>query len=98
MSVDERRLVDWAASAVSIPSFTGEEQAMAEWIAAELRGLGCAVQVIAVAIDHVPGSEAYPVGTALEAIGELARELADRAEGLVGEVRAEARAAAGGPG
>jgi acetylornithine deacetylase len=45
MSVDERRLVDWARDAVSIPSFTGEEQAIADWIAEELRRLGCAVQV-----------------------------------------------------
>jgi acetylornithine deacetylase/succinyl-diaminopimelate desuccinylase-like protein len=43
--VDERRLVGWATDAVSIPSFTGEEQAMADWIAGELRGLGLAVQV-----------------------------------------------------
>jgi acetylornithine deacetylase/succinyl-diaminopimelate desuccinylase-like protein len=45
MTVDERRLVDWAQDAVSIPSFTGSEQALAEWIAAELRGLGCTVQL-----------------------------------------------------
>ncbi|HSL64259.1 MAG TPA: M20/M25/M40 family metallo-hydrolase [Gaiellaceae bacterium] len=38
--IDERRLVDWATAAVSIPSFTGSEQALAEWIAGELRGLG----------------------------------------------------------
>ena len=45
MTVDERRLVAWARDAVSIPSFTGEEEALAEWIAGELRGLGCAVQL-----------------------------------------------------
>jgi acetylornithine deacetylase/succinyl-diaminopimelate desuccinylase-like protein len=43
--VDERRLVAWACDAVSIPSFTGEEQAMAEWIADELRALGLSVQL-----------------------------------------------------
>jgi len=43
--IDERKLVDWARAAVSIPSFTGEEAAMADWIADELRGLGCTVQV-----------------------------------------------------
>jgi acetylornithine deacetylase/succinyl-diaminopimelate desuccinylase-like protein len=43
--VDERRLVAWACDAVSIPSFTGEEQAMAEWIADELRALGFSVQL-----------------------------------------------------
>ena len=44
-AVDERRLVGWACDAVSIPSFTGEEQAAAEWIAAELRALGLTVQL-----------------------------------------------------
>jgi acetylornithine deacetylase/succinyl-diaminopimelate desuccinylase-like protein len=44
-AIDERRLVRWACDAVSIPSFTGEEQAMAEWIAGELRALGLAVQL-----------------------------------------------------
>ena len=44
-AVDERRLVAWACDAVSIPSFTGEEQAMAEWIADELDALGLTVQV-----------------------------------------------------
>jgi len=43
--VDERRLVGWACDAVSIPSFTGEEQAMAEWIAGELDALGLSVQL-----------------------------------------------------
>jgi acetylornithine deacetylase/succinyl-diaminopimelate desuccinylase-like protein len=45
VTVDERRLVAWARDAVSIPSFTGEEEPLAEWIAAELRGLGCTVQL-----------------------------------------------------
>ncbi len=43
-AVDGARLVEWARSAVSIPSFTGEEQQMAEWIAEELRALGLSVQ------------------------------------------------------
>jgi acetylornithine deacetylase/succinyl-diaminopimelate desuccinylase-like protein len=43
-AIDERRLVRWACEAVSIPSFTGEEQAMAEWIAGELRSLGLTVR------------------------------------------------------
>ena len=44
-AVDGRRLVGWACDAVSIPSFTGEEQAMAEWIAGELEALGLSVQL-----------------------------------------------------
>jgi acetylornithine deacetylase/succinyl-diaminopimelate desuccinylase-like protein len=43
--IDERRLVGWACDAVSIPSFTGEEQELAEWIAGELRALGLTVQL-----------------------------------------------------
>ena len=43
--IDERRLVRWACDAVSTPSFTGEEQAMAEWIAGELDALGLSVQL-----------------------------------------------------
>ena len=43
--IDERRLVRWACDAVSIPSFTGEEQAMAEWIAGELDALGLSVRL-----------------------------------------------------
>jgi acetylornithine deacetylase len=43
--VDAGRLVGWACDAVSIPSFTGEEQAMAEWIAGELDALGLSVQL-----------------------------------------------------
>jgi acetylornithine deacetylase len=44
-AVDDRRLVGWACDAVSIPSFTGEEQEAAEWIAGELRALGLSVQL-----------------------------------------------------
>jgi len=44
-AVDAGRLVGWARDAVSIPSFTGEEQAMAEWIGVELDALGLSVQL-----------------------------------------------------
>jgi acetylornithine deacetylase/succinyl-diaminopimelate desuccinylase-like protein len=44
-AVDGGRLVGWACDAVSIPSFTGEEQQAAEWIADELRTLGLSVQL-----------------------------------------------------
>jgi acetylornithine deacetylase/succinyl-diaminopimelate desuccinylase-like protein len=44
-AVDERRLVGWACDAVSIPSFTGEEQDAAEWVADEMRALGLSVQL-----------------------------------------------------
>jgi len=43
--VDAGRLVGWACDAVSIPSFTGEEQTMAEWIAGELDAVGLSVQL-----------------------------------------------------
>jgi acetylornithine deacetylase/succinyl-diaminopimelate desuccinylase-like protein len=44
-AIDERRLVRWARDAVSIPSFTGEEQQAADWIAGELGALGLSVQL-----------------------------------------------------
>jgi acetylornithine deacetylase/succinyl-diaminopimelate desuccinylase-like protein len=44
-AVDDRRLVGWACDAVSIPSYTGEEQELAEWIAVELGALGLTVQL-----------------------------------------------------
>jgi acetylornithine deacetylase/succinyl-diaminopimelate desuccinylase-like protein len=43
-SVDQRRLVKWAVEAVSTPSFTGEEQAMGEFVAETCRDLGLQVQ------------------------------------------------------
>jgi acetylornithine deacetylase len=43
--IDRDRLVGWACDLVSIPSFTGEEEAAAEWISEELLGLGLAVQL-----------------------------------------------------
>jgi acetylornithine deacetylase/succinyl-diaminopimelate desuccinylase-like protein len=42
--IDADRLVQDALEAVSIPSFTGEEEAMAEWMAERLRELGLEVQ------------------------------------------------------
>ena len=45
ISIDRDRLVLWAIDAVSIPSFTGSEQAMSEFVAATLRELGLDVQL-----------------------------------------------------
>jgi acetylornithine deacetylase len=42
-SVDEGRLVEWALEAVSVPSFTGDEQAMGELFAETCRELGLQV-------------------------------------------------------
>jgi acetylornithine deacetylase len=44
IEVDAERLVADALEAVSIPSFTGDEQAMAEWAAERFRELGLEVQ------------------------------------------------------
>jgi len=44
VSIDSERLVDWASQAISIPSFTGSEEAMAAFMADTLRELGLAVQ------------------------------------------------------
>jgi acetylornithine deacetylase len=43
--IDEERLVDLAVQAVSIPSFTGDELAMAEFMRDTLAGMGLQVQV-----------------------------------------------------
>ena len=43
-AVDERRLVETALAAVSIPSFTGDEQAIAEFVRDTLAGMGLRVQ------------------------------------------------------
>jgi acetylornithine deacetylase/succinyl-diaminopimelate desuccinylase-like protein len=43
-AVNEARLVEWAIQAVSIPSYTGDEQAMGELVAETCRGLGLQVQ------------------------------------------------------
>jgi acetylornithine deacetylase len=42
--VDRNRLVDWAVRAVSIPSFTGSEEAMAGFMADTFRSMGLQVQ------------------------------------------------------
>ena len=42
--IDRERLVADALAAVSIPSFTGSEQAMAAWMAGQCEELGLAVQ------------------------------------------------------
>jgi len=42
--IDRKRLVDWAGRAISTPSFTGSEQAMAELMAETFDELGLAVQ------------------------------------------------------
>ena len=44
MNVDRDRLVDWASRAISVPSFTGSEEPMAELMADTFRDLGLAVQ------------------------------------------------------
>ena len=43
-AVDRERLVEWASRAIAIPSFTGSEQAMAEFMADTFRELGLTVQ------------------------------------------------------
>jgi len=44
VNVDRDRLVDWASRAIGTPSFTGDEQAMAELVAQTLEGMGMHVQ------------------------------------------------------
>jgi acetylornithine deacetylase/succinyl-diaminopimelate desuccinylase-like protein len=44
LRIDSERLADLAVRAVSIPSFTGDEQAMADFMRDALAGLGLAVQ------------------------------------------------------
>jgi acetylornithine deacetylase len=44
LRIDQDRLVRWAIDAVSIPSFTGSEEALAEFVRETLAGLGLAVQ------------------------------------------------------
>jgi acetylornithine deacetylase/succinyl-diaminopimelate desuccinylase-like protein len=43
-AVDERRLVEWASQAIGIPSFTGDEEAMAAFVAGTFRELGLQTQ------------------------------------------------------
>jgi acetylornithine deacetylase/succinyl-diaminopimelate desuccinylase-like protein len=42
--IDSDRLVEWASRAIGTPSFTGDEQGMAELMAATFRGMGLQVQ------------------------------------------------------
>jgi len=44
MKIDRERLVDWASRAIGTPSFTGDEQAMAELMAQTLDAMGLHVQ------------------------------------------------------
>jgi len=44
VNVDRERLVEWASRAIGTPSFTGDEQAMAELMAHTLEGMGMHVQ------------------------------------------------------
>jgi acetylornithine deacetylase len=44
IAINEGRLVDWASRAIGTPSFTGDEQAMAELMAETLGGIGLGVQ------------------------------------------------------
>jgi acetylornithine deacetylase len=44
IAIDRDRLVAWASAAVDVPSFTGDEQAMAELVRDTFGGMGLAVQ------------------------------------------------------
>jgi acetylornithine deacetylase/succinyl-diaminopimelate desuccinylase-like protein len=44
LRIDQDRLVSWAIEAVSIPSFTGSEEALAGFVRETLAGMGLAVQ------------------------------------------------------
>jgi acetylornithine deacetylase len=44
LPIDRDRLVDWASTAISIPSFTGSEEEMARFVAQTLEELGLQVQ------------------------------------------------------
>jgi acetylornithine deacetylase/succinyl-diaminopimelate desuccinylase-like protein len=44
LPIDRDRLVDWASTAISIPSFTGSEEEMARFVARTLEELGLQVQ------------------------------------------------------
>ena len=44
IAIDRERLVDWASQAIGTPSFTGDEQAMAELMAETFAGMGLQVQ------------------------------------------------------
>ena len=63
-AVERDRLVEWASRAISIPSFTGSEEAMAAFVAETFRELGLAVQW-----QQVEEGRANVVGTLLGAGG-----------------------------
>jgi acetylornithine deacetylase/succinyl-diaminopimelate desuccinylase-like protein len=63
-AVERDRLVDWASRAISIPSFTGSEEAMAAFVAETFRELGLDVQW-----QQVEDGRANVVGTLLGARG-----------------------------
>jgi len=44
VAIDRDRLVDWASKAIGTPSFTGDEQAMAELMAVTFDGMGLQLQ------------------------------------------------------
>jgi acetylornithine deacetylase len=44
VAIDRDRLVEWAGRAIDTPSFTGDEQAMAELMRATFREMGLSVQ------------------------------------------------------
>ncbi len=44
LQIDRERLVDWASRAIAVPSFTGDEQAMAELMRATFEDMGLQVQ------------------------------------------------------
>ena len=44
LAIDRDRLVEWASAAIGVPSFTGEEQALAELVARTLADMGLRVQ------------------------------------------------------
>jgi acetylornithine deacetylase/succinyl-diaminopimelate desuccinylase-like protein len=60
LSIDRDRLLEWASEAISIPSFTGSEEAMAQFIAQTFSELDLAVQW-----QQVEEGRANVVGTRL---------------------------------
>jgi acetylornithine deacetylase/succinyl-diaminopimelate desuccinylase-like protein len=86
-AVDESRLVDWAVRAVSVPSFTGDEQEMGELVAETCRGLGLQVQWQQVE-DRRPNVlatwEGAAVGTSLMLNGHMDTSYSGREPWLAG--------------
>jgi acetylornithine deacetylase len=44
LRIDDERLIEWASRAIAVPSFTGDEQAMAELMRGTFEGMGLQVQ------------------------------------------------------